>query len=173
MDDTRNTQNDSPNGAYHGRLLLQGNVSYRNAGSGMHAFSSDRVDFIHNTAVGNNMNMDYSQIGITRCTDCRVLNNIMVAPADKPVNRVNGNSEEILISHNLFFGGNGSLTPGEEAVMEEPQFVDAAKGDFRLRAGSPALGQGGIWKILPVNYQNGTPRSQTDAPVLGALPPAP
>lgn len=170
VDDLRNTQNNSTNGIYQGRLLLQGNISYRNGGSGMHAFSSDRVDFIHNTAAGNNTKLDYTQIGITRCSDCRILNNILVAPADMPINRVNGGASDIFISHNVLWGGNGTSLPGENAVTADPQFVDEEKGDFRLKPTSPAIGHGGSWEIQPATYQNGALRPLTEAPTAGALP---
>ena len=170
VDDMRNTQTPSPTGTYHGRVLVQGNVSYRNGGSGMHAFSSNHVDFINNTAYGNNLVMDYSQISITQCTDCRVLNNIIVAPADKPVNRVNGNSKDIVISHNLYWGGNTAPMANDTPLIADPLFVDAAKGDFRLKPGSPALKAGGWWDILPVTYQDGSMRALDHPPVQGALP---
>ena len=148
VDDMRNTQNKSPNGVYAGRILIQNNVSYANGGSGMHAFSSDHVDFINNTVMGNNTVMDYSQLGITQCTDCRVLNNVLVATDNKkPVNRVNGVFSDVLVSHNLFFGGNEEHVHGEHAIVADPKFIDAAKGDFHLRKDSPALGSGGAWEI--------------------------
>lgn len=170
VDDMRNTQTPSPTGIYQGRVLVQGNVSYLNGGSGMHAFSSNHVDFINNTAYGNNLVMDYSQIGLTACSDCRMLNNIIVAPADKPINRVNGNSKDIVISHNLYFGGNTPPTASDSPVTADPLFVDAAKGDFRLKPGSPALRAGGWWENLPATYQDGTMRALDAAPNLGALP---
>ena len=169
VDDLCNTQGNSPNGVYQGRTLVQGNVSYRNGGSGMHAFSSNHVDFINNTAIGNNLVMDYAQISLTRCTDCRMLNNIIVAPADKPINRVNGSSQDIVISHNLYWGGSGPPTPSDSPVTADPLFVDAANGDFRLKPGSPAIGAGGRWENLPATYQDGSPRG-TGIPDLGAMP---
>ncbi len=175
VDDMRNTQHavQATNGIYHGRILIQGNLSYLNGGSGMHAFSSNHVDFINNTAYGNNLVMDYSQIGLTACTNCRVLNNIIVAPADKPINRVNGSSKEIVISHNLFWGGNVPPVSGKNPVTADPQFVNAAAGDFRLKPGSPALGAGGLWENLPATYQGGSSRDLARPPDLGALPSAP
>lgn len=148
VDDNRNTQ--STNIPFTGRFLVTGNVSYRNGGSGMHCFSSDRVDFINNTCVGNNTVMDYSQLGITSCSDVRVLNNIIVATMpDKPANRANGRISNILISHNLIWGGNGEQVPGEHAILADPLFMDAAKDDYRLKKDSPALGKAAVWEISP------------------------
>lgn len=170
IDDFRNTQGDSPNGIYHGRTLVQGNVSYRNGGSGMHAYSSDHVDFINNTAVGNNTVLDYTQIGITRCTDCRIVNNIMVAPADKPVSRVNGGSHDIVFARNLAWGGNGTALPGGPWINADPVFADAKAADFRLGSESPAHRQGGYERMLPTIYQDSSPRPTDRPPHLGALP---
>ena len=158
IDTLRGIPTDPLSAYYHGRTLVQGNVSYRNGGSGMHAFASDHVDFVNNTCVGNNTVMDYSQLGITRCTDCRVLNNICVAPADKPVNRMNGNSHDILVSHNLLWGGNGDSVPGEHAIIADPLFRDAGKTDFHLGEKSPAHGSAGAWEIMPVMDLAGHPR---------------
>lgn len=150
VDDARNTQNKSTNGIYTGRILIQNNLSYANGGSGMHAFSSDRVDFINNTVAGNNTQLAYSQLGITQCSDCRVLNNILVATdPTKPVNRVNGVFSDITVSHNLFFGGNDEHVHGDHAILADPQFEDATKGDYRVKNSSPALGTGGMWEISP------------------------
>ena len=172
VDDMRNTQHEvqATNGIYHGRILIQGNLSYLNGGSGMHAFSSNHVDFINNTAYGNNIVMDYSQIGLTACSDSRMLNNIIVAPADKPINRVNGSSKDIVISHNLYWGDNGPPVASGSPVTADPLFVNAAAGDFRLKPGSPALGAGGLWENLPVTYQDASLRRTDSAPVLGAMP---
>lgn len=150
VDDTKNYQNKSPNGPYHGGLLVQGNLSHDNGGSGMHSYASDRVDFINNTDVNNNTVMDYGQLSVTRCDHVRVLNNILVAPKDKPLNRVNGDFHDVILSHNLFWGGNGESVPGEQSITADPQFIDASKDDYRLREKSPAKDSAGAWEISPV-----------------------
>jgi len=155
VDDTQNHQNKSPNGAYHGGLLIQGNLSHDNGGSGMHSYASDNVDFINNTVVNNNTVMDYGQLSVTQCGHVRVLNNILVAPEDKPLNRVNGDFHDVLLSHNLFWGGNQDIVPGENAIIADPLFVNATKADYHLSEKSPAKGTGAAWEILPIVDLNG------------------
>ena len=90
------------------------------------------VDFINNTSANNNTVMDYEQPSVTLYGHVRVLNNILVVPKDKPLNRVNGDFHDVLVSHNLFWGGNGENVPGENAIIADPRFKDMAKGDFHL-----------------------------------------
>ncbi len=157
VDDTQNHQNKSPNGPYHGGLLVQGNLSHDNGGSGIHSYASDNVDFINNTVCNNNTVMDYGQLSVTACGHVRVLNNILVAPAVKPLNRVNGDFHDVLLSHNLLWGGNGEAVPGEHAIIADPCFLNAPAEDFRLKKESPALNSGGAWEIAPSLNLHGHP----------------
>lgn len=168
VDDTQNHQNKSINGPYHGGLLVQGNLSHDNGGSGMHSYASDNVDFVNNTVCNNNTVMDYGQLSVTACGHVRVLNNILVAPKDKPLNRVNGDFNDVLVSHNLFWGGNGESIAGENAITADPLFKDVAKGDFHLSEKSPARSACGAWEIAPIMDLEGRVRS-INAPSLGAL----
>jgi hypothetical protein len=168
VDDTQNHQNKSINGVYHGGLLIQGNLSHDNGGSGMHSYASDNVDFINNTVVNNNTVMDYGQLSVTQCGHVRVLNNILVAPKDKPLNRVNGDFHDVLLSHNLFFGGTKDIVPGEHAIIADPLFKDDAQGDFHLGEKSPARGSGAAFEIAPIQDVEGKAWSM-DVLSLGAL----
>lgn len=159
VDDTQNNQNHSPNGVYHGGLLIQGNLSHDNGGSGMHSYASDHVDLIHNTVCNNSAVMDYGQLSVTACGHVRVLNNILVAPNDKPLNRVNGAFHDVLLSHNLFWGGNGERVAGDHAILGDPLFRDASKADFHLGKDSPAKNAGGAWEIAPALDLEGNVRA--------------
>lgn len=150
IDDMQNHQNKSPNGVYQGGILVQGNLSYENGGSGMHSYASDHIDFINNTCANNSNINDYGQLSVTACGHVRVLNNILIAAKDKPLNRVNGDFHDVLLSHNLFFGDTKEITPGEQALMADPLFKNAAQGDFHLDAKSPARDAGGAWEIAPI-----------------------
>ena len=144
VDDTQNHQNKSINGPHHGSLLIQGNLSHDNGGSDMRSYDSDNVDFNNNTI------MDYRPLSVTLCGHVRVLNNILVAPKDKPLSRVNGDFHDVLVSYNLFWGGNGESVPGKNAIIADPRFKDMAKSDFHLGEKSPARKAGGSWEIAPV-----------------------
>lgn len=168
VDDTQNHQNKSHNGIYHGGILIQGNLSYENGGSGMHSYASDHIDFINNTCANNSTVNDYGQLSVTSCGHVRVLNNILVAAKDKPLNRVNGDYHDVLLSHNLFWGETKDIVPGHHPIMADPKFMDAEKGDFHLDQESPARKAGAAWEIAPLTDFERTPRSANE-PHLGAL----
>ena len=168
VDDTQNHQNKSINGVYHGGLLIQGNLSHDNGGSGLHSYASVHVDFINNTVANNNTVMDYGQLSVTQCGHVRVLNNILVAPKDKPLNRVNGDFHDVLLSHNLFFGETKDIVPGDYPILADPLFRDAAKADFHLGQKSSARNAGGAWEIAPIHDLEGKSRAM-DQIRLGAL----
>jgi len=162
IDDTRNTQNQSLNGVYRGGVLVVNNLSHDNGGSGMHSYSSDRVDFVHNTVCNNSIVMDYGQLSVTSCSNVRVLNNVMVAPKDKPLNRVNGNNSNVFLAHNLLWGGNGETVPGEFAIQEEPKFTDAANGNFSLSDKSPGTRILPVWEVVPTAIVDLGPAAGSD-----------
>lgn len=169
VDDTRNHQNNSSNGVYLGGLLVQGNISHDNGGSGMHSYASDHVDFINNTVANNSTVVDYGQLSVTECAHVRVLNNILVSPTNRPMNRVNGNFSDVVLSHNLFWGGNGDTVPGEHAIVADPLFRDVAKNDFHLGKKSPARNSAGIWEIAPTIDLSGHIRIPGEALDRGAI----
>jgi hypothetical protein len=93
--------------------------------------------------------MDYGQLSVTDCSDVRVLNNVMLAPKDKPLNRVNGKYANVFLSHNLLWGGNGESVPGEFAIQADPLFEEIATGNFSLSKQSPGRNAAGAWEIAP------------------------
>jgi len=182
IDDFRNTQNKSTNGVYQGRTLVQGNLSYRNGGSGVHAYLSNRVDIINNTAWMNSASpeLQYAQIFAQDCDDVRIVNNILVAPVanvsagEKP-ETINGagRCKNVVYAHNLYFGGNKRPLMGENDRIADPLFVDPstdpAKADFRLKPGSPALNAGRLESFSPITDLDGKLRPLNGSADLGAF----
>lgn len=90
---------------YAGRTLVANNVVFDNGGSGIHAYLSNHVDVVHNLAFNNNLNPGQSadgQIFFNSSADSRALNNILVAPAGKPVNTDWNNKVGVVYDHNLY-----------------------------------------------------------------------
>jgi hypothetical protein len=173
IDDSRNTQNDSKLGAYTGRTLVANNLLVNNGGSGIHAFESDHVDIINNTAYHNSQSPEINggEIYANVASDVLIQNNILTADAGKALN-VKYNNTSVTYAHNLFFGGTGAAIAGTNAVLSNPQFrapgSDWQTANFRLAATSPAI-DAGLNERLSATDLAGSPRvSGTTKVDLGA-----
>ncbi len=144
VDDNLNSQGDGV--AYGGRTLVAYNISYGNGGSGIHAFSSQHVDIVNNTAYDNNLtsSIDEGQIFSELGADVNIVNNILVAPAGKVITGSYGNAGAIVENYNVLWNLGGGLVPpssmGSNDILADPLLSNAAVGDFSLLPGSPALG---------------------------------
>lgn len=144
IDDSENTQNGSTLGSYTGRTLIENNIVYKNGGSGIHTYKSKHVDIINNTAYLNDQSAELNggQIFPNSSDDIRIINNILVAPANKRINSKYSNGKSIIYSNNLHFGGNATAITGANLVKGDPMFADASNNDFRLQKSSPAIDRG-------------------------------
>ncbi len=149
-----------PEQRFQGRTLISNNVSFNNGGSGIHTFKSARVDIINNTVYLNSASpeLPWGQLFVQQSDDIRMINNIVVAPDDQPVN-TNGdkggdqNSTNIVRANNLYFGGGTAPVMGEGDKIAAPMFVNASidekVADFHLKPTSPAIGTGIVEPFLP------------------------
>jgi hypothetical protein len=145
IDDLRNTQEfGGANGikAYTGKTLIANNVVFDNGGSGIHAYSSNNIDIVHNYAGNNNTHPDISggQIFANATSNVRVLNNILIAPAGKAVNSNYDNDASVLYDYNIYASIDGS-TPKftrdlAHNMLQSPQLTltDWAKGKRLFKA---------------------------------------
>ena len=144
IDDTMGTQGN--NIRYHGRTLIADNVSFGNGGSGIHAYSSQHIDILNNTAYDNNLTptIDEGQIFSDTGSDVNIVDNILVAPMGKSITSSNGNATTVSEDYNVLWNMAGRLFPpavvGRHDLITNPMFTNAAGGVFTLKPGSPAIG---------------------------------
>jgi len=138
---------------YLGRTLIQNNLVYGNGGGGIQNWGSHRLDIVNNTIYHNGITpeLKWGNIGLDFCKDVRIINNIVVALPDCPldtwmVTRPDRNTANIVRINNLFFGGAHPNIPGYGDIVADPIFVnpslDPKIANFRLKPGSPAIGKG-------------------------------
>jgi parallel beta-helix repeat protein len=162
---------------YKGRTLVQNNLVVGNGGGGIQMWGSHRLDLINNTLYhnGTTPELKWGQVGMDMCHDVRLVNNVIVAQADRPldtwmVKRIDRNTQNIYRANNVYFGGATPPTLGENDVVTDPQLVnpgeDPATADFRLKDGSPALHSGRPTGFVPPTDING--QSRAVSPSRGA-----
>jgi len=130
---------------YSGRILIQNNISFNNGGSGIHAWNSEHVDIINNTAYWNGQAVDYGQIFAAGCSDVNILNNILFAPPGGMVN-LNLNNNQVTYDYNIYFNSKRIDVRGPHDLEIDPLLVnpsvDPDIADFHPREGSPAINSG-------------------------------
>jgi hypothetical protein len=172
IDDNRNTQNGSTRGAYPYRTLVTNNLSVDNGGSGMHAYESDRVDFLHNTTYHNGTVVGYAELSAHDADDVRIEGNICIARPGGKVNSAPGVDDTVTYARNVYWGGTVAVL-GTGSVVADPLVrtlsTSATAADFRLRPGSPAIDRA-VWiaGATPAVDLAGVARPQMAGPDAGA-----
>ncbi|NEA38724.1 DUF1565 domain-containing protein [Streptomyces sp. SID11385] len=158
--------------AYDGRVLVANKVSYDNGGSGIHAYRSQHVDIVHNTAYLNGrsprITSPYANIFAHDSTDVRLLDNIAYGRPGQATNSTSGNVD-VTYDYNVYFGGKAPETKGPHDLVADPRFAAPGTGpdaDFRLTKGSPAIGSGTPFPAVSTDF-TGAPR-KGGAPERGA-----
>jgi parallel beta-helix repeat protein len=149
---------------YYGRTLVENNLFYDNGGRGIHVFRSSNVDVVNNTGYMNQKSADINAGEYTAIEAKNVvfLNNIGYARKGKRANAQDG-SAKVIWKDNLFFNHTDAMI--HDGIIEaDPLFVSQGltaslqTNDFRLKAGSPALGKGNAKAGATVDIK-GIPRS--------------
>ncbi|MGW7157467.1 right-handed parallel beta-helix repeat-containing protein [Streptomyces sp. NPDC054887] len=157
---------------YRGRVLVANNVSYNNGGSGIHAYKSQHVDILHNTAYqnGRSTRMDsYANIYAHDSKDVRLLNNVSYGRPGQATNSTSRNVD-VTYDYNVYYGGKAPEVKGAHDIIADPKFVkpgSAAGAVFALRAGSPAIGSAKPLGEVTTDITGA--RRAVDAPDRGAF----
>jgi parallel beta-helix repeat protein len=124
IDTTKNNRNNSKLGAYKGRTLVQNNLTFNNGGSGIHAFLSDHVDIVNNTAILNNQSPEIKdgQIFANNSSDVRILRNILYAFPSKNINS-NYKLENVVYDYNLYINASKVSVKGPRDIIADSEFL--------------------------------------------------
>ncbi|REG77536.1 right-handed parallel beta-helix repeat-containing protein [Algoriphagus antarcticus] len=168
--------------AYLGRTLIQNNLVYGNGGGGIQNWGSHRLDIVNNTLYHNGITpeLKWGNLGFDFCKDVNVVNNIVVALEDRPLDswmekREDRNTANIVRVNNLYFGGVKPNIKGQGDIVGDPLFVnptlDHTIADFSLKENSPAIGAGIFQKeyvpIIDINEK--WRKLKSNAVTLGSL----
>lgn len=125
IDNSRNGERKLNLSPYTGRTLVKNNLSYNNGGSGIHAFLSDHVDVVNNTAVLNNQSAEIQdgQIFANNSSDVKILNNILYAYPDKPIN-TNFKTQNVSYDYNIYLNSSKISVKGPHDVVADSEFLN-------------------------------------------------
>lgn len=174
---------------YTAQTLIEGNLVYHNGGAGIILWYADNTTIRNNTAFDNYRDDQYpaGEITVINSSHTVVVNNIAVPniTTDKTITGLfdqtwDGTNTGNVWSNNLAFDGNpgdkvatnysycacGVNTRGAAILGVDPLFVNPAAGDFRLQAGSPAIGAGTSTYGMP--YLDLAEKPWTSPPGIGA-----
>jgi hypothetical protein len=141
------------NPPYTGRTLVANNVIFNNGSAAIEVFQSSHVDVVNNSTYLDVTNPPVSgrgEMNLNVASDVRVVNNIFYSsPAQNPVTMNTACAKACVFDYNVYWGGKTvflGTAAGAHDLVADPLYV--APGimpeavNFRLRAGSPAVGSG-------------------------------
>ncbi|WP_375474586.1 right-handed parallel beta-helix repeat-containing protein [uncultured Nostoc sp.] len=139
IDSTRN-QDNSKLGAYKGYTLVKNNLAFNNGGSGIHAFLSEHVDIVNNTAVLNNQSPELNggQIFAHTSSDVKIIRNILYAFPGKNINNKTKN-KNVIYDYNIYINSSKINVKGPHDIVADSQFLskyptlEKISGDWKSR----------------------------------------
>lgn len=177
IDDFNNKQNGSKLGEYKSYTLVENNICWYNGGTGIHAFQSDHVDIINNTAYCNSRTKEFNpgQILSGVGKNNRIVNNILVAESFSRVNNNYQNTNltyENNLHYNITYPNNAEISVSSATCINSlnPLFVNPANSlnaSFKLQSGSPAIRKANSTLFSLIDF-DGKPRAQNGRASIGA-----
>jgi hypothetical protein len=156
------------NPPYSGRTLVANNVIFNNGSAAIEVFQSSHVDVLNNSTyldVTNPPVTGRGEMNLNVASDVNVVDNIFYSsPAQNPVTMNTACAKECVFDYNIYYGGKTvflGTAAGAHDLVADPLYV--APGilpqavNFRLRAGSPAIGSG-TSMLAPAEDIEGKPR---------------
>jgi nitrous oxidase accessory protein NosD len=163
--------------------------------SGIFAYRVDDAEIVNNVAAGNkaygiavsvsgrgaadvwNNSIVDNRYGVWHLGGKGSIRNNIIANGDMKASSSNAygiyrSGGVVDVGHNLLFGQQRkyvNMAPGTGDVIKPPRFVDYAKGDYRLAAGSPAINAGTSPGTLTTVDIDGLSRPMFDAFEIGAF----
>lgn len=171
IDDSRNTQFDSPLGAYLGKTYIINNVIFDNGARGIHSYSSDNIIVSNNTLYKNCQSDDTQEGELTAFDSSAItyINNIVFPDVNIPPIAIY-NIADLIVDYNLW-GENSALAThfGTNTLVGNPDFVfpstNPLEADFHLMPSSIAINSGSS-TVAPITDKDGN--SRIDNVDLGA-----
>ncbi|MEH2348777.1 MAG: right-handed parallel beta-helix repeat-containing protein [Nostoc sp.] len=134
---------------YTGKALIANNIAYNNGSTGINVFKTNNVDVVNNTAYQNSRVLtDGGEIGVSYSGNVRVYNNILYASNNQNANFIKYATNvtfdrNLVYNSNIFQASDNLKATGLQNILgKDPLFADAAKSNFALKLGSPAINAG-------------------------------
>ncbi len=171
IDNLIHSQLGSPYPSYAARTLVRNNLVKENGGSGIHVFTSNYVDVINNTFIGNGAvryNTDVNaEVHFANAIDIVCLNNILISQ-----NRVvwSRNVQQLTYSNNLQIGPKSDISVCSSCISTTPSFASTdivSATAYQLKAGSAGIDAGTSTSKVPTDIL-GVTRPKGTAYDIGA-----
>jgi parallel beta-helix repeat protein len=154
-------------------LVVRNSTVYNHPEAGIIIASGSEDVKVYNNIVRHNAG--YGGILIDKALRAKVLNNTVYANSGAGIVVSSTDGRDTVIKNNILFqnkgpslSDRGARTVQSHNLTADPQFENGSIGDFRLRAGSPAIDAGVTLSEVPTDSK-GTPRPRGTEYDVGAF----